>query len=56
MKEEQKETENKEEDELESLFNTFDEKYKNFEEKFSIIEKDIESIRKENVEKEGREE
>jgi hypothetical protein len=56
MKEELKESENKEEDELESLFNTFDEKYKNFEEKYLIIEKDIASIRKENVEKEVKEE
>ena len=56
MKEELKEIEKKEEDELESLFNTFDEKYKNFEEKYLIIEKDIESLRKENVEKEGEEE
>ena len=54
MKEELKETEKKEEDELESLFNTFDEKYKNFEEKYSIIEKDIDSIRKENTEKEKK--
>ena len=54
MKEELKETEKKEEDELESLFNTFDEKYKNFEEKYLIIEKDIEAIRKENVVKEER--
>jgi hypothetical protein len=56
MKEELKETEKKEEDELESLFNTFDEKYKNFEEKYLIVEKDIESLRKENVEKEEEEE
>ena len=56
MKEELKETEKKEDDELESLFNTFDEKYKNFEEKYLIIEKDIDSIRKENTEKEEKEE
>ena len=56
MKEELKEAEKKEDDELESLFNAFDEKYKNFEEKYLIIEKDIESIRKENVEKEEKEE
>ena len=56
MKEELKETEKKEEDELESLFNTFDEKYKNFEEKYLIIEKDIDSLRKENTEKEEEEE
>jgi hypothetical protein len=54
MKEELKETEKKEEDELESLFNTFDEKYKNFEEKYLIIEKDIDSLRKESVGKERR--
>ena len=52
MKEELKETEKKENDELESLFNTFDEKHKNFEEKYLIIEKDIDSLRKENAEKE----
>ena len=52
MKEELKETEKKEDDELESLFNSFDEKYKNLEEKYLIIEKDIESLRKENTEKE----
>ena len=52
MKEELKETEKKEEDELESLFNTFDEKHKNFEEKYLIIEKDIDALRKENAEKE----
>ncbi len=56
MKEELKEAEKNEEDELESLFNTFDEKYKNFEEKYLIVEKDIESLRKENVEKEEEEE
>ena len=56
MKEELKEAEKKEEDELESLFNTFDEKYKNFEEKYLIIEKDIDSLRKENTEKEEKEE
>ncbi len=56
MKEELKEAEKKEDDELESLFNAFDEKYKNFEEKYLIIEKDIESIRKENAEKEEKEE
>ena len=56
MKEELKETEKKEEDELESLFNSFDEKHKNCEEKYLIIEKDIESLRKENVEKEEEEE
>lgn len=56
MKEELKETEKKEEDELESLFNSFDEKHKNFEEKYLIIEKDIESLRKENTEKEKEEE
>ncbi len=56
MKEELKEAEKKEEDELESLFNTFDEKYKNVEEKYLVIEKDIESLRKENAEKEEEEE
>ena len=56
MKEELKETEKKDDDELESLFNAFDEKYKKFEEKYLIIEKDIDSIRKENVEKEEKEE
>lgn len=55
MKEELKEIEKKEDDELETLFNAFDEKYKNFEEKYLVIEKDIESLRKENVEKEGEE-
>ena len=52
MKKELKETEKEEEDELELLFNSFDEKYKKFEEKYLIIEKDIESLRKENSEKE----
>ena len=52
MKEKPKEIEKNEEEELESLFNTFDEKYKNFEEKYLNIEKDIESIRKESVKKE----
>ncbi len=56
MKEELKETEKKEDDELESLFNSFDEKHKNFEEKYLIIEKDIESLRKENTEKEKEKE
>ena len=56
MKEELKETEKKEEDELDSLFNTFDEKYKNFEEKYLIIEKDIAAVRKETAEKEEKEE
>ena len=55
MKEEVKEAEKKEEDELESLFNTFDEKYKNVEKKYLVIEKDIESLRKENSEKEEEE-
>ena len=44
MKEELKETEKKEEDELESLFNTFDEKYKNF-------EQDEEKLAEENNER-----
>ena len=52
MKKELKETEKEEEEALELLFNSFDEKYKKFEEKYSIIEKDIESLRKENSEKE----
>ena len=56
MKEEVKEVEKKEEDELESLFNTFDEKYKNYEEKYLVIEKDIESLRKENAEKDEEKE
>lgn len=56
MKENTKPAEKKEEDELESLFNSFDEKYKNFEEKYSVIEKDIETLRKENAEKQEEEE
>lgn len=56
MKENTKPAEKKEEDELESLFNSFDEKYKNFEEKYLVIEKDIEILRKENAEKQEDEE